>query len=114
MAKSARAGELRTKIQIQTQEKTVNQNGIEIVAWKTTCTTWCKWVNAYGREVFDAKQAGLNETSTLTMRYTDRMLPTCRILKGEDQRPYDVISINDVEDRHVWLEVKVSRRVESQ
>ena len=113
MARSARAGELRTKIQIQSRTKGVNSNGIETSAWTTVLVRHCKWVNAHGSEVFDAKQAGLSEVATLTMRYTDALTPTCRVLKGDDPKPYEVISVNDAEDRHIWLEVKVHRRVES-
>lgn len=113
MAKSARARELRTKITIQTRKKAVNANGIETETWETAATRFCKWVNAYGREVLDAKQAGLSEVATLTMRHTGVLTPTCRVLRGSDPIPYEVISVNDVEDRHVWLEVKVHRKVES-
>lgn len=111
MAKDARAGELRTKIVVQEAETGVNSNGIEGEAWRDAATLYCKWVNAYGKEVFDAKQAGLSEFATLTMRYTDKVTPTCRVFKGSDPRPYEIISVNDVEDRHVWLEVKVHRKV---
>lgn len=111
MAKDARAGEMRTKILVQESRGGTNSNGIEGETWEDAVTRYCKWVNAHGSEVFDAKQAGLSEFATLTMRYTEKVTPTCRVFKGSDPRPYEIISVNDVEDRHIWLEVKVHRKV---
>lgn len=70
----------------------------------------CKWVNAYGSEVFTAMQMQVQEPATLTMRYSQRIQPDQLIYKVGDPIPYEIISINDVEERHCWLEVKVQRR----
>lgn len=70
----------------------------------------CKWVNVHGTEVYHAMQAGVAEGATLTLRYTPKITPTCVIYRERDPNPYEVISVNDVEDRHTWLEVKVQRK----
>ena len=57
-----------------------------------------------------SKKAGVTEPATLTLRYTSKITTTCLIYRGGDPRPYEVISLNDVEDRHVWLEVRVQRK----
>lgn len=114
MAKETTAGELRTRIVVQRRISQVNANGYECETWETSCTAQCKWENAYGRDVFEAHKAGLTEVATLTMRYTDQITPTSRILRGADPVPYEVISVNNVLDRGVWLEVKVHRKVASQ
>ena len=117
MARRADAGDLRTKITIQVRKGSATSNGYERETWENVFpngTVWhCKWVNAHGLEVFSARQAGLEEAATLTMRYTGALTPVCRILKGDDPTPYEVISVNDVEDRHAWLEVKVQRKAAS-
>ena len=119
MANRASAGELRTRIRVFSSPTpgAVDDDGYPVDkpvnVFGDGGSRLCKWVNAYGREVYDAKQAGVEEPATLTMRYTDRVTPTCLIYKGADERPYEVISVNDVEDRGIWLELKVQRKVAS-
>jgi len=74
----------------------------------------CKWVNAFGNEVLEALKAQVKELATLTMRYSPKITPTCLIYRDEDPHPYEVISVNNVQDRRAWLEVKVRRGVMSQ
>lgn len=69
-----------------------------------------RWVNAHGSEIYEAKQAGVTEPATLTMRYTKKITTTCLIYREKDPEPYEVLSLNDVEDRHVWLEIRVQRK----
>lgn len=119
MAYHATAGELRTRIRVYDRPGggALNENGYPatepVNVFGEGGRRMCKWVNAYGGEVYTAKQAGVEEPATLTMRYTAKVTPTCLIYKGDDKRPYEVIGVNDVEDRHIWLEVKVMRKAET-
>lgn len=120
MAKSARAGELRTRIMVfdlprdEGGEVLKDADGYEVTepvnVFGSGATRQCRWVNAWGSEVYAARQAGVTEPATLTLRYTPKLTTTCLIFRGKDPRPYEVISVNDVEDRHTWLEVKVQRK----
>lgn len=120
MARQARAGELRTRIYIHSVSKTVNENGVASAEEESGVIGYdaqgreimyhCKWVNAYGSEVFSAKQLQLKASATLTMRYSSKIKVDQLIYKVGDPEPWEIISINDVEDRHQWLEVKVGRR----
>ena len=118
MAKQARAGALRTKITVLEHVTVGGPPGKDADGYPVGgradpvgAPLWCKWVNAYGSEVYAARQVGVEEPATLTLRYTPLVTPTCVIYKDGDKRPYEVIGVNDVEDRHVWLEVKVKRKV---
>lgn len=118
MAKRASAGELKTKIYVLDRAE-LPQVVDSLGNW--SCDTSgllergrqlrCKWVNAYGSEVFAARQAHIQEPATLTLRYTPHMTPTCVLCRRGDRTPFEVLSVNDVENRHVWLEVKVQRSV---
>ena len=120
MARQARAGELRTRIYIHSVSKTVNENGVASEEEESSVIGYdaqgreimyhCKWVNAYGSEVFSAKQLQLKASATLTMRYSSKIKVDQLIYKVGDPEPWEIISINDVEDRHRWLEVKVHRK----
>ncbi len=120
MAKRAGAGELRTKIRVfdlprdSSGDAALDEDGypasVPVNVFGEGKTRYCKWVNAWGAEVYTARQAGVTEPATLTLRYTPKITTTCTIYREKDPKPYEVISINDVENRHVWLEVKVQRK----
>jgi head-tail adaptor len=122
MAKFANAGELRTPIIVEDLTSTSDSEGYDTKAWVnvfgTGQTYRVKWVNAHGTEVFEAMRMDLNEPATLTARYSDLITPECRILKASDASSadkeklyYEIISFDDVENRHEWLEIKVKRQV---
>ena len=120
MARSAGAGDLRTKIMVfdlprdQNGDPALDQDGYPVKepvnVFGAGATRQVKWVNAWGSEVYQARQAGVTEPATLTMRYTPKLTTTCLIYRGKDPLPYEVISVNDVDNRHTWLEVKVQRK----
>lgn len=72
---------------------------------------WCKWVNAHGAEIYQAAELRLREPATITMRYSPLVTVKSRIWRGRDTKPYEVISINNVNDRCEFLEIKVQRVV---
>ena len=120
MAKRTAAGEMRTRIQVfdlprdDRGEPARDQDGYPMTEPVNVIGQGrylhCKWVNAHGSEVYDARQAGVTEPATLTMRYTGKLTTTCLIYREADPKPYEVISLNDVEGRHTWLEVRVQRK----
>lgn len=123
MAKSATAGELRTPIRVFRPDKTLDEHGKaqtdsegypierEINVFGPGGVRHVKWESAWGREVYEARQAGVTEPATVTMRYTRAVTPDCIVYKGDDPRPYEIISgINDVDERHQWIEFKVQRK----
>lgn len=119
MARQASPGELRTRLYIRKMVKRTDSEGSASEREESVFSPdpdgkermWhCKWVNAYGSEVFAAMQAQVQEPATLTMRYSKLIQPDHLIYRVGDPMPYEIISINDVEERHTWLEVKVKRR----
>ena len=120
MASRADTGELRTLIQIlrvpkgQDGQPLRDEDGYPV---EETVNLFgegkhlhCKWVNAHGSEVYEAKVASVTEPATLTIRYVPGVTTDCLVLRRGETRPYEVISVNDVEDRHIWLELKVQRK----
>jgi len=114
MARDAPAGELRTKIRVLSPADTPDPDGYTgghlVNVFGENGYRYCKWVNAHGLEVYEARQAGVVEPATLTLRYTPKITTVCLIYRDGDPDPYEVISLNDVENRHVWLEVRVHRK----
>ena len=120
MAKRARAGELRTLVYFRRAVRRVDGEGYPLTEREEPVfgldgagqerPVHCKWVNAHGTEVFTAMQLKVRQPATLTMRYSPLITPALRVYKGSAQVPYEVVSVDDVEDRHRWLEVTVERK----
>lgn len=120
MSKRANPGEMRTPVIVEAPNRGVNENGYPTEGWKNVfgdSVVYCKWVNVHGKEVFEALSIDLKNPATLTMRYSPKITGECRILKAEDkearykdQLAYEIISIDDVDMRHEWLEIKVERK----
>ena len=115
MSKSANPGELRTKVYFMRQSRTRDEEGFptetEVNVFGDGVPCMCKWVNAHGYEVFQTMQLEIREPATITTRYSSKLLdPTLTIYKAGDTRPYEVISIDNVEERNVWLEINVQRK----
>ena len=117
MSKSANPGELRTPVQFKTVTSTIDDEGdpceVETNVFGEGKSVYCKWVNAHGSEAFTAMEMKLREPATLTCRYTPLINRQCIAYKGSDPVPYEIISIDNVEERNKWLEIKVQRREEA-
>ena len=114
MAKSANAGELRTPVIVERCIETQDADGYPARAWENVFGQGeyrVKWVNAHGTEVYESMSLDLREPATLTGRYSPLITPQCRITKVGDPEQYEIISIDDVENRHQWMEIKVQRMV---
>ena len=114
MAKDANAGELRTRVQFKTVVHTVDDEGdvSEVISniFGEGQYVYSKWVNTHGTEVYVAMQK-LKEPATLTCRYSPLINEKMLIYKESDTEPYEVVSIDNVENLNQWLEITVQRKV---
>ena len=118
MAKQVRAGDLRTQVYFRRVIRAPDHEGRARQREEYVFTdsagrerpVHCKWVNAHGTEVFTAMQLKVRQPVTLTMRYSPLIMPTLLAYKAGDPVPYEVVSVDDVEARHRWLEVKLQRK----
>lgn len=115
MSKSANPGELRTPVRIVSikhdTDEEANAVDVEENVFGEGISINVKWVNAHGTEALEAMQLQLREPATVTMRYSPKVKPDCLLYKAENQNPYEIISMDNVEERCAWLELKVQRRV---
>ena len=114
MAKRANAGELRTPVIVEHYTETQDADGYPAQEWVNvfgTETIKVKWVNAHGAEVYESMSLDLKEPATLTARHSPLIDAQCRITKVGETEPFEIISLDDVENRHEWLEIKVQRKV---
>lgn len=100
--------------------KCVSDGGeIPVYSWRLLPPTSCKWVNAHGRDVYENQRLTLGQVATLTMRYSPKITPKCILWQGSeagtdevpDLNSWEVVSMDDVENRHQFLEITVKRKV---
>lgn len=114
MSKSANSGELRTPITVVSSSRTEDDEGFpvdtEVNVFGTGAVLMCKWVNAHGTEAFTDMMLKLREPAVVTVRYSPLITRTCLIYRGSDPDPYEIISMDNVEERDAWLEIHVQRK----
>jgi hypothetical protein len=114
MSKSANAGELRTAVRFFRVERVTNDNGIsvevEVNIFGTDAVVYVKWANAHGTEVFAAMQLQIREPATITARWSPQYNERLIVRRHGDPEPYEVISVDNVEQRNTWCEMKLRRK----
>lgn len=117
MSKSANPGELRTPVLFKHIVRGTDSMGFPVEEEKNVFGEGreirVKWVNAHGTEVFTSMQLELREPATVTMRYSPKITEQCLVYKKGDSRPFEIISMDNVEERGRWLELKVQRKVDA-
>jgi SPP1 family predicted phage head-tail adaptor len=101
-------GEMRTSVVLKSRTITQGAGGFKKKEYTTTiATVWAKWVNVHGREAWDAQAAGAESAATVTIRYRSDINTTCAVEK--DGVVYEIVSVDDIQERHELLELKVKR-----
>ncbi|MGI6239981.1 MAG: head-tail adaptor protein [Christensenellales bacterium] len=118
MAKFVRIGEMRTRITIKRVIKGLDADGHATHAYEDVFPgrVWCKWVWQHGTEVFESMRLNLGQVATITMPYTPKITPQCRIWRESettDADAWEVVSIDNVEEANRYLEIKVRRDVKA-
>ncbi len=96
-------------VMVTLQSRTVSKDagGFEKPTWTTIAEVWSKWVNVHGSEAWAAQSVQAEQPATVTIRYRSGIDTTCSLLKGSDR--FEITSIDDLRERHEYLELKVKR-----
>lgn len=135
--KAANAGEMRTPVFFMKVERTTNANGysaeVETSIFQkdgVPVPAYGKWVNIHGSEVFTAMQLQLRDPVTFTTRHSPQYNQYLIAYNGSEYKAalaainggtpsekalapirYEVISVDNVEDKNAWCEIKLQRKV---
>lgn len=105
------AQQMSTAIGIQHRIIT-NINGASKISYSTASLNYCNWKGMGGTDTVQNGTIVVIDTATLTMWYTPNLNEKDRILKNNDANlAYEVENVEDIENRHMWLIVKVKRTV---
>jgi SPP1 family predicted phage head-tail adaptor len=105
--KTFNPGQLRTSIVLKSRGVSTETGGFQTPTWATIATVWAKWQNVHGAEVWAAESANAVRPATVTLRYRPDVDETCAV--ELDGALYEIVSIDDIENRHEYLELKVQR-----
>ena len=108
--KATNPGEMRTRVTLQKRTVTTGTGGFQQETWSTVATVWAKWINVHGSEAWNAAAREAVEPATVTIRWRSDVDLTCRILKGS--AGYQIVSIDNIQERNEYLECKVQRIAE--
>lgn len=117
MARAAAAGDMRTRVTVKKPTRSVDADGFHTETWANVFPgmTRCKWVSAHGSEAMENNRLDVGRVATLTMRFTSLVDETCCVWYENDTQDaahaWKIISINDPEGRHAFLEIIVRRDV---
>lgn len=96
-------GELRTPVLFQNPTVSKNANGAQVIAWTDLDTAYVKIVNAHGQEAATSDALKNVQRSTWTRRYNASVTPlTSAVLDGQR---WQVISVDDIQNRHEYMEL---------
>jgi len=104
------AGDLRTRITLQSPTITKDDGAAQVPGWAnatTNPTVWARWVNAHGQEMVSSEALQSSQRAVVTIRHRTDVLTTWRVLK--DGAAWQIISLDPVQGRNHWLEMVVER-----
>ncbi len=98
-------GELRTIVILKSRSVTTDAGGYQKQSLTTVATVWAKWVGVHGVEAWAATSANALRAATVTIRYRSDINETWVVSEGGDD--YQIVSIDDLQHRHEYLELKL-------
>lgn len=99
-----KAEEIKHRITLQLFTTVVNENGFEVETWVDFKTLWAAVTNLHGREYFAAAAVKAENTVKFTIRYTEGIDESMRILfKGKQ---YNISSIDNIKYANKFIEIK--------
>jgi SPP1 family predicted phage head-tail adaptor len=111
--KPSNPGELRVPITLQAPTLETDAGGAQRPDWDDLdvfggAIVLAKWVNVHGMEAWAVDRAGKAvSAATVTIRYRADVTPRCSILKGGER--WEIISLDNIQERDEYLEIKVKR-----
>jgi SPP1 family predicted phage head-tail adaptor len=98
-------GEFRTKVVLKSRSVLTDTGGYQKQSLTTVRTVWAKWVGVHGVEAWAANSANALRAATVTVRYYADIDESWVVSADGDD--YEIVSIDDLQHRHEYLELKL-------
>ena len=111
------SGDLSTRIRIQ-RKVSIGSGSFKAEEWvdignkaasDPPRVKYAKWVGVHGSEAWVAESVQAERATTVTLRFDEQVNEACRILNGSIV--YKIVSMDDIGQKHQWLELKVKAEV---
>lgn len=104
--KATNPGELKTSITLLKRTITTDAGGFQVPGTTTIGTAWARWTGVHGQEAWTAT-LNAQEPATVLIRYNSQVDTTCLVQLGS--KLYEIVSVDDIQQRHEYMELKVKR-----
>jgi SPP1 family predicted phage head-tail adaptor len=102
--------DLRTRVTFQSPTITTDAGGAQKTTYAnvgTVPTVWAQWINDHGQEAVLADAVASAQRATVRVRHRTDIVETWQVLK--DGEVWKILSIDPVQDRNRWVELRVER-----
>ena len=99
-------GDLRTRIVLEERRLEKDAGGFNHIVAGRQISTWCKWTNAHGNELWLADAAGARKTATLLIRYQPDLDETWKVIYRGNT--WEIRSIDNIREQNEYQELKVT------
>jgi SPP1 family predicted phage head-tail adaptor len=100
--------DLRTRITFQEPTVTKDPGGAQRTTYAnigTNPTVWAQWINDHGQEVVASEAEKSVQRATIRIRHRGDIVTTWQVLK--DGEAWQILSVDQVQDRNRWVEMRV-------
>lgn len=105
-----RISDLRTRLTFQEPAIIKDAGGAQKTTYAnvgTNPTVWAQWINDHGQEAVSSDAQVSLQRATVRVRHRSDIVETWRVMK--DGEAWQVLSIDPVQDRNHWVELRVER-----
>jgi SPP1 family predicted phage head-tail adaptor len=99
--------DLRTRITFQSPTITKDAGGAQKTTYVGVGIAWAQWINDHGQEAVAAEAKVSAQRATVRLRHRTDIVETWQVLK--DGEIWKILSIDPVQDRNRWIELRVER-----
>lgn len=107
---SIQISDLRTRITFQSPTISKDAGGAQSQSYTnigTHPTVWAQWINDHGQESVASDAVTSAQRATVRVRQRTDILETWRVVK--DGENWQILSIDPVQDKNRWVELRVER-----
>ncbi len=102
--------DLRTRITFQAPTISSDPGGAQKTTYTnvgTNPSVWAQWINDHGQESVSSNAEISVQRATVRVRHRSDIVETWRVLKNNEA--WNILSIDPVQDKHRWVELRVER-----
>lgn len=114
--KTINPGELRQRVTLLGRAVASETGGFGRPTRQVIAHVWARWTNVHGQEVWAAMAVNAQEPATVLIRYHAGLDVACAVCAGwvevedlDERDVYEVVSTDDLQLRHEYIELKVQR-----